>query len=124
MRLAPVSEQVRPKESAIGAPADVSQMTKREAIEHFTQRLDSGQLTHREALAIQLVDRMVADPHTVDDSFFAQLKEVFSDEELVELVFATALFIWGNHFNITMRVDADPASPWPKDLPYASATWE
>lgn len=113
---------MKPKEPAIGATSEVSGMTKREAVEYFTKRLETGKLTRREALAIQLTDRMVADPHTVDDAFFGQLKEAFSDEEIVELVFAASLFIWGNHFNITMRVDSDPQSPWPKHLQYASAT--
>ena len=98
-----MSEQVKPKESAIGV-RDISRMTR------------------PEALAIELIDRMVADPHAVTDQFFAQLKQTFSEEELIELVFAGALFIWGNHFNITMRVDTDRESAYPHNLVYAEAT--
>ncbi len=41
------------------------------------------------------------------------------EDELVELVFAGSLFIWGNHFNITMRVDTDAESAYPHNLSYA-----
>ncbi len=116
-----MSEQVKPKEPAIGV-CDISQQTKAEALAALAHKLDEGKLSKREALAIKLIDRMVEDPHTVTDAFFAELRQVFSEDELIELVFAGALFIWGNHFNITMRVDTDPESAYPHNLRYASAT--
>jgi alkylhydroperoxidase family enzyme len=116
-----VSEQVKPKEPAIGV-CDISQRTKAEALATLAHRIDEGRLSTREALAIKLIDRMVEDPHTVTDQFFAELRQVFNEDELIELVFAAALFIWGNHFNITMRVDTDPESAYPHNLRYASAT--
>ncbi len=111
---------MKPKESAIGV-CDISRMTKAEALAALAHKIDTGKLTRREALAIELIDRMVADPHRVTDGFFAELKLAFSEEELIELVFAGALFIWGNHFNITMRVDTDPESAYPHNLTYAEA---
>jgi hypothetical protein len=115
-----VSEQVKPKEAAIGV-CDISRMTKPAALATLAHKVDRSKLTKREALAVELIDRMVADPHTVNDQFFAQVKGAFSEEELIELVFAAALFIWGNHFNITMRVDTDPESAYPHNLAYAEA---
>ena len=120
MRLAPVSEQVKPKEAAIGV-RDISRMTKAEALAALAHKIDTGRLTKREALAIELIDRMVADPHTVTDQFFTQLKDAFSEDELIEMVFAGALFIWGNHFNISMRVNTDAESAYPHNLVYAEA---
>ena len=111
---------MKPKEPAIGV-CDISRTTKPEALAALAHRIDTGMLTKREALAIELIDRMVADPHTVTDQFFTQLKEAFSEEELIELVFAGALFIWGNHFNITMRVDTDQERAYPHNLGYAEA---
>jgi len=116
-----VSEQVKPKEAAIGV-CDISQRTKAEALAALVHKMDEGKLSKREALALKLIDRMVEDPHTVTDGFFAELRQVFNEDELIELVFAGALFIWGNHFNITMRVDTDPESAYPHNLRYASAT--
>lgn len=115
-----MSEQVKPKEPAIGV-RDISGMTRAEALAALAHKIDTGKLSQREALAIQLIDRMVADPHTVTDEFFAQLKQAFTEDELVELVFAAALFIWGNHFNITVRVDTDVESAYPHNLAYAEA---
>ena len=112
---------MKPKEPAIGV-CDISRMTKPEALAALAHKIDAGKLTKRETLAIELIDRMVADPHTVTDQFFAQLRQVFNEEELIELVFAGALFIWGNHFNITMRVDTDQESAYPHNLRYAEAT--
>ncbi|MBI1959866.1 MAG: hypothetical protein HYS36_11665 [Candidatus Rokubacteria bacterium] len=109
---------MKPKEAAIGV-RNVSRMTKAEALAALAHKVDTGKLTRREALAIELIDRMVADPHSVTDAFFADLKQVFNEDELVELVFAAALFIWGNHFNITMRVDTDEESGYPHGLAYA-----
>lgn len=94
-------------------------MSKAEAIAALAHKIDTQSLTPREAAAIGLIDRMVTDPHTVDDAFFNQLKRYFSEDELVELVFAGSLFIWGNYFNITMRVDTDTESAYPHHLSYA-----
>ncbi len=111
---------MKPKEAAIGV-RDISRMTKAQALPALAHKIDTGQLTKREALAMELIDRMVADPHSVTDEFFTRLKQAFSEDELIELVFAGALFIWGNHFNITMRVDTDAESAYPHDLAYAEA---
>lgn len=77
-----------------------------------------GVLTEREAVAVQLAERIALDPHTVDDDFFASLRQHFSDDEIVELVYACGIFNWGNKFNITMHMGADAESEYPKDLQY------
>ncbi len=83
-----MSAQVKPKEDAIFGG-------------------DPSSLTKREALAIELAERIAGDPHTVTAKFWDTLKEEFSDEELVELTFACSIFNWGNKFNITMQLDTD-----------------
>ncbi len=77
-----------------------------------------GALNEREALAVCFAERIALDPHTVDDAFFARVKKVFSDEEIVEIVFACGIFNWGNKFNITMRMDADGASEYDTGMEY------
>jgi alkylhydroperoxidase family enzyme len=74
-------------------------------------------LSQREALAVELAERMAGDPHSVTDSFWQELKGVFSDDELVELAFASSIFNWGNKFNITMRLDTDGVN-YEKDMAY------
>lgn len=78
----------------------------------------SDVLTEREALGVSLAERMALDPHTVTDQFFESLKPHFSDEEIVEMVFACSIFNWGNKFNITMQLDSSEESEYPTELPY------
>ncbi len=75
-------------------------------------------LNEREAMAVSLAERIALDPHTVTDEFWSELKGVFSDEELVEMVFACGIFNWGNKFNITMHMDSSEESSYATDLPY------
>lgn len=77
-----------------------------------------GVLNEREALAVSYAERIALDPHTVDDEFFAKLKSVFSEEEIVEMTFACGIFNWGNKFNITMHMDGDGASEYASNMEY------
>ncbi len=102
VRTVAVRDVVSPKEKAITA----------------RQPHEGEALTAREAVAVQLAERIALDPHTADDAFWARLKRHFSDDEIVELVFACAIFNWGNKFNITMHMDADEVSEYPKNMAY------
>ncbi len=85
----------------------------------MTHQPQSGDaLTDREALGISLAERMALDPHTVTDEFFARLREHFSDDEIVEMVFACSIFNWGNKFNITMNMDSSDESEYETDMQY------
>ena len=90
---------------------------KEEALfEHQPQ--PSDMLTPREALGVSLAERMALDPHTVTDEFFESLREHFTDDEIVEMVFACSIFNWGNKFNITMNLDSAPDSEYPTGMEY------
>ncbi len=75
-------------------------------------------LNDREALGISLAERIALDPHTVTDEFFAKLREHFSDEEIVEMVFACGIFNWGNKFNITLNMDTEDVSEYQEEMEY------
>ncbi len=81
---------------------------------------DYGSLAPREALAVELAERMAMDPHAVDDAFWTKLSEAFTEEEIVELAFAASIFNWGNKFNITMRLDTDGVE-YDKGMEYKEA---
>lgn len=85
---------------------DTVQSKEHAMLEH--QPEPSDVLTEREAVAIQLAERIALDPHTVDKRFWTKLSGVFTEDEIVELVFASGIFNWGNKFNITMQMDAEP----------------
>jgi alkylhydroperoxidase family enzyme len=82
VRLQPVAEEVKAKESALGV-CDISGMTKSQAVETLRDKLRKGEFTPREAAAISLVDQIVIDPHSVDDTTFAELRNYFSEEEII-----------------------------------------
>ena len=75
-------------------------------------------LNDREAMAVSLAERIALDPHTVTDDFFASLKEQFSEDEIVEMVFACGIFNWGNKFNITMNMDSTEESAYESGMEY------
>ncbi len=100
VRLAPVSEQVKPKEP------------------HIKGQIDMSNLTEREGLAVELARRISTDPHSVDDDFFGKLKSVFSEEEIVEMALAVSFWNFGNKFNITMRLDTNADSNYPTEMVY------
>ena len=75
-------------------------------------------LSDREALAVSLAERIALDPHTVTDEFFESLRAHFTDDEIVEMVFACGIFNWGNKFNITMNLDSEPESEYETDMQY------
>lgn len=75
-------------------------------------------LSDREAMAVSLAERIALDPHTVTDSFFDSLRAHFSDDEIVEMVYACGIFNWGNKFNITMNLDASDESEYGTGMAY------
>ena len=93
-----MSDQVKPKEEAIFGG-------------------DPSSLTKREALALDLAERIAGDPHSVTSEFWDTLKDEFTDDELVELTFACSIFNWGNKFNITMQLDSDGEN-YPNGMEY------
>jgi uncharacterized peroxidase-related enzyme len=100
VRVAGIREQVAPKECAV------------------LGKIDETGLSRREFLAVRLAEQMAGDPNSIADSFYQALKAEFSDEEIVELVFACAIFNFGNKFNITMRLDTSVESDYPKGMVY------
>jgi alkylhydroperoxidase family enzyme len=93
-------------------------VTPKEAALRKSQPEPGAELNEREALAVQFAERIAFDPHTVDDEFFARLRKVFSEEEIIELTFACGIFNWGDKFNITMHMDSESSSAYAKNLKY------
>ena len=116
VRLIPVQEKVKAKESAIGV-RDISGMSKAEALENVGP-IQFDQLTPRQAVAVELVDKLVTDPHAVDDEFYARLRAQFSEEEIIDLVVASSLFTMAGSFNTVVRLDTDEGGAYPGVLSY------
>ena len=84
-------------------------------------KVDFERLPLKEALAVQLAEYIAGDPNYIPDGFFDRLKAVYTDEEVIELVFACSLFNWGNKFNITMQIEGDDQSEYNKNMVYPGA---
>jgi alkylhydroperoxidase family enzyme len=61
--------------------------------------------TPRERLAIRFAELMATDHHKIDEAFFAELKQYFTDAEIVELGVSTALFLGLGRFTAVLGVD-------------------
>ena len=121
VRLQPVAGEVKQKEPALGV-CDISGMTKSQAIKALQDKLRKSEFTPREAAALSLVDRIVVDAHSVDDSLFAELRKHFSEEEIIELVCASSLFTWAGTLNTVVRLDTDRDGAYRKNLAYATTS--
>ena len=110
----------RRRESALGI-TDISGMTKAQAVEALGPSLNVSSLTPREAVAVQLVDRLVTDPHSVDEDFYQRLRQQFSEEEIIELVVASSLFTLAGSFNTVVRLDTDRGGKHKGELAYATS---
>jgi alkylhydroperoxidase family enzyme len=100
VRTAGLREDVAPKECAVlGA-------------------IDEKLLSRREYLGVRLAEYMAGDPNGIPEEFYMDLRAEFGEEEIVELVFACAIFNFGNKFNITMRLDTTEESEYAKGMTY------
>jgi alkylhydroperoxidase family enzyme len=120
VRLQPVVDEVRPKEPILGL-IDISGMTKAQAVAALRDSVETAKLTPREAAAIALVDRIIVDPHSVDDALFAELRRHFSDDEIIELICASSLFTWAGTLNTAVRLTTGSESKYGGGLAYAGA---
>lgn len=101
VRTVEVRDEVEPKERAL-----------------FADELDDEVFTREERLAIELAGRLSEDPFTVDDAFFAELQDAFSDEAIVELLLFASLEVGLDRYCIALQLDTTEESPYPTDLEY------
>ena len=75
-----------------------------------------------ENLLVQLGQQFVKDPTAVSDELFAQLKEQWSDKELVVIVGFASQMVATNNFNSVFQIDIDQRLVGIKDE-FKPATW-
>jgi alkylhydroperoxidase family enzyme len=59
----------------------------------------------REAVAVAVADLIATDHHQVDESTFEALREVFTDEEIVELLTWICFKLGSNIYGAIMKID-------------------
>jgi AhpD family alkylhydroperoxidase len=68
---------------------------------------DEGTYTERERLAIEFAERFALDHRSLDDMFFARLREHFTDPEILDL--GICVGNWVGFGRLTMVLDLDEA---------------
>lgn len=66
----------------------------------------SDLLSARERAAIRFAEKLAVDHHKVDDGLWTELRGVFSEAEIIELVAHTTLFIGFGRFNEIIGLEA------------------
>ena len=74
---------------------------------------ETGPFTEKEKFGFRCADRLHPSPQEIDDDFFAQLKRVYTDPEIVELVATAAAFELFPRFVDGLRI---PTTPIPARL--------
>lgn len=80
--------------------------------EPYIETIDEAGLSQREVLALRLAGSLADKPYRLSDELVRHLRTEFTDAEIVEMVFACALFSWGNIVGIGLRVDTAPEGPY------------
>lgn len=101
VRTQAVREEVAPKEDAV-----------------FAEEIDPEPLSRREELAVRLADLMSDDPHRFTDEFFDELREEFTEAEVIELLLFAGLEVGLDRFCIALTLDTTDESPYQTGLEY------
>lgn len=101
VRTQTVEEEVAPKEQAV-----------------FGDEIDTEPLSKRETLAVQFADQMSSDPQRITDTFFTELREEFTDAEIVELALFLSLEVGLDRFTIALQLDTADDSRYSTGLTY------
>jgi len=78
---------------------------------------DRGELTAQERMALEFLDRLSADHHSIDEEFYRRLGEVFTAAQIIELGFSCAETMGVHRFIHTLDVFGDdkPVIPFSPD---------
>ncbi len=71
---------------------------------------EHANFSERETLALRFAERMALDHHRLDDAFFADLRQAFSDAEILELGMITGQFIGFGRLLAALDLE-NPAQP-------------
>jgi alkylhydroperoxidase family enzyme len=74
---------------------------------------ESGVLSSRERVALELAERMTYTNKRVTNKFFSRLQKHFTDEELVELAAVIALENFRSKFNPVFAIESHSFCPLP-----------
>ncbi len=80
--------------------------------------IDETGLTRREYLAVHLAEYLSEDPHRLTDAFFEDLREVYTENEIAELLLFGSLEVGLDRFCIALELQTTDDSAYPDDIEY------
>jgi len=75
---------------------------------------ESNLFSDEEKVVLEYGERMTITGQTVDDAFFARLRQHFNEAQIVELTAGIAMENFRSKFNVPLRVEAQGFCPLPK----------
>jgi len=82
-----------------------------EALYDEVRRDELGNLSRREALAVEYADRFACDHLGIDDAFMAEMRAQFSDAEILDLSICCANWVGMGRLNQVLGLDTGCAVP-------------
>jgi len=80
--------------------------------------VDRAGLTRREYLAVRLAEYLSEDPHKITEEFFEDLREVYTESEIAELLLFGSLEVGLDRFCIALELQTTDDSAYPDDIEY------
>ena len=78
-------------------------------LNHLAEWSEREDFTAAEKAALRLAETVTRNPHAVSDDQFAELRSLYSEGEIVELLCAIGLFNYFNRFNNALKME--PTKP-------------
>jgi uncharacterized peroxidase-related enzyme len=79
-----------------------------EQIAAVKNNFDHGPFSEAEKLGLQCADRIHHSAHEIDDEFYAKLKQIFTDEQIIELTATACAFEFFPRFVDALRIPTTP----------------
>ena len=83
---------------------------KEEQIVAIKSDFESGPFTDAEKLGLRCADRLHHSATQIDDDFFAKLKTVYDDRQIIELIATASVFEFFPRFVDALRIPVTPAA--------------
>jgi alkylhydroperoxidase family enzyme len=102
--------------------ATVRTLDVREAVAHKEDAVfgtvDEEGLSREEYLAVRLAEQLSQDPHRLTGEFFDELRDVYTESEIIELLLFGSLEVGLDRFCIALELQTTDDSAYPDDLEY------
>lgn len=79
--------------STFRAPSVLEAGVTEDLYEHVADAASYSGYTERQRLAVEYAERFATDHQNLDDEFFARLRSVFSDPEVLDLTMCVAVYV-------------------------------